>query len=129
MARQANGELVILDGAMGTGTRRSSGRSGSGNIAIIRMIKSPDLIRTIYFDYNRAGAGVITANSYSCNGPSLGHGGLKGDLMPRATRMAVELVKDARDSSNADGILIAGSLGPLGFDYDPDDVPPFERCL
>ncbi|MCH7800183.1 MAG: homocysteine S-methyltransferase family protein [Chloroflexi bacterium] len=129
LARFAIGELVILDGAIGTEIKQRSGDSGHGDLAVTRMVESSDLIREIHVDYIRAGADVITANTYSCNGPAMRKDGLDVEMSQSMTRLAVELAIDARDASQVNGVLIAGSLGPLASDYDPNDVPTFESCL
>lgn len=129
MTRLAIGELVILDGAIGTEIKQRSGDSGHGDLAVTRMVESPDLIREIHVDYIRAGADVITANTYSSNGPAMSKDGLDAEMSQSITRLSVELAIDARNTSQVNGVLIAGSLGPLASDYDPDDVPTFESCL
>ena len=129
MERLARGELIILDGAIGTEIRRRSGDTGRSDLAITRMLESPDLIRGIHADYIAAGADVITANTYGCNRHALSRDGLVAVMSQPLTRMAVELAIDARNASQVDGVLLAGSLGPLASDYDPDDVPSYETCL
>ncbi|MDP6454718.1 MAG: homocysteine S-methyltransferase family protein [SAR202 cluster bacterium] len=129
MERSARGELIILDGAIGTEIRRRGGDTGRSDLAVIHMLESPGLIREIHADYINAGADVITANTYDCNRHALILDRLDGDSAQYLTRMAVELAIDARNSSGVEGVLVAGSLGPLASDYDPNDVPPFETCL
>ena len=129
MERPARGELIILDGALGTEIRRRSGDTGRSDLAVTRMLESPNLIQEIHADYVRAGADVITANTYDCNQYALSLDGLDAENSDSLTRMAMELAINARNASQADGVLVAGSLGPLASDYDPNDVPSFETCL
>jgi S-methylmethionine-dependent homocysteine/selenocysteine methylase len=129
MTRLTNGELIVIDGAIGTEIRSRGEDSGRNDVAVTRMVESPEIIRAIHADYIRAGAEVITANTYGCNGPALKRDGLDAESSQSLTRMALELAIDARKSAQADGVLVAGSLGPLASDYDPNDVPDFDTCL
>ena len=129
MTRLTNGELIVIDGAIGTEIRSRGEDSGRNDVAVTRMVESPEIIRAIHADYIRAGAEVITANTYGCNGPALKRDGLDAESSQSLTRMALELAIDARKSAKADGVLVAGSLGPLASDYDPNDVPDFDTCL
>ncbi len=64
--RHERGEMLILDGATGTEIERRGfpmhDIAWSGGV----MFEKPDLVRLIHGDYIRAGADIITANSYSC---------------------------------------------------------------
>lgn len=129
-SRLNNGEIIILDGGMGTEIVRQSGRSGTAVIAVTEMVDSPELIRNIHKAYIEAGADVITANTYDLNGPALAKPGLEASQVESLTSLAVRIAREAReDAANGRDIVIAGSLGPLGSDYDPDDVPNYEVCL
>lgn len=126
----AKGEVLILDGGIGTEIRRRSGLPGSSDLAVTQMIKSPGLIRELHEDYIKAGADIITANTYDCNRPALEQVGIEPSRVAHITAMAVELAREARDGAGHEReVCIAGSLGPLGSDYDPDDVPPLDVCL
>jgi len=43
-------------------------------------------------------------------------------------RLACQLAVDARDRSGVAGALVAGSLGPQGFSYQPDHCPSAEQA-
>ncbi len=129
-ARLAKGEVLILDGGTGTEIKRRSGLPGSSDLAVSQMIKSPELIRELHEDYIRAGADVITANTYDCNRSALEQVGIDPSQVAHFTAIAVEMARGARDGAgHGREVYIAGSLGPLGSDYDPDDVPPLNVCL
>lgn len=129
MTRLTEGGLVILDGAIGTEIKRRAGATQGSDLSIARMIESPDLVRQVHSDYIGAGAHVITTNSYGCSRAHQGQADLGENPMERAVRLAVEQANAARDASGSDDVVVAGSLGPLGGDYDPDAVPDYESCL
>ncbi len=128
--RLANDEIVVLDGGMGTEVKRRTGKPGTSVLAVNEMVESPDLIKSIHTSYIDAGADVITANTYDLNGPALAKPGLDADDAWPLTSQAVRIAREAREeATNGRDVLIAGSLGPLGSDYDPDDVPDYDTCL
>ena len=123
-------ETVVLDGAIGTEIKRRSGLPGSSDLAVSVMVQSPQIVRTLHEDYIKAGAQVITANTYDSNRPALEKINVDAGQVAGLTIQAVEIAKEARARAAQDReVYIAGSLGPLGSDYDPDDVPSYNECL
>jgi S-methylmethionine-dependent homocysteine/selenocysteine methylase len=129
-------ETVILDGAIGTEILRRN-----VSWADHQVIKLPDVIRSIHEDYIRAGADVITTNTFQLSRRSLlnhfkdadhmRHIGAPG-LEARAgalLRAAVELTKEARARVNPDHpVAIAGSITTLEWCFRPDLAPAPEQA-
>jgi S-methylmethionine-dependent homocysteine/selenocysteine methylase len=120
--------VVLMDGGMGQELRRRGLTEGPPGLwSANALLRSPATVLEIHRDYIRAGARVITTNTYSTKRPRLEPEGLGGQLVP-LNRLACELACRARDELNQ-GVLIAGSLPPLYGSYRPDLVRPFEEIL
>ncbi|MGH7832140.1 MAG: homocysteine S-methyltransferase family protein [Candidatus Binatia bacterium] len=131
-----NRETVILDGAIGTEILRRN-----VSWADHQVIKLPDVIRSIHEDYIKAGADVITTNTFQLSRRSLlnhfkdaehmRHIGAP-DLESRADRLlqaAVELAKEARARANPDRpVAIAGSITTAEWCFRPDLVPSLDQA-
>lgn len=119
--KNADGAMLILDGATGTEIERRGfpmhDIAWSGGV----MFDRPELVRAIHEDYIRSGADIITANSYSCNRHVLEPAGF-GDKIQHANRLAIGLAKKARLRA-ADGrpVAIAGSISM----FVADDSDPY----
>jgi len=118
--------VVLMDGGMGQELlRRGLTEGPPGLWSANALLRSPEAVLEIHRDYIRAGARIITTNTYSTKRPRLEPAGL-GDRLEPLNRLAGELACQARDEEGAD-VLIAGSLGPLYGSYRPDLVRPFEE--
>ena len=82
-------------------------------------------MRAVHEDYIRAGAQVITTNTYVAILSRFEREGI-GDRYHELNRLAGELAGQARDNCGRD-VLIAGSLPPLNGSYRPDRVRPIEE--
>lgn len=127
---------VVLDGAIGTEIlRRDVTWADHQNLA------RPDVIRALHADYVRAGADVISTNTFQLSKRSLlnhfrdeahmAHVGAP-DLPTRpeeSLRAAVKLTQEARDQA-ADGrpVAIAGAITTLEWCFRPDLAPDPERA-
>ena len=116
---------VILDGGMGQEliNRNASGQGVMWSAKA--LFDHPEVVLSIHEDYVRAGADVITTNSYSCIRTNFGPEGLLHRL-GEMNRLAAELAQRARDKSGAQ-VLIAGSMGPQYGSYRPDLVRSLEE--
>ncbi len=113
-------DLTILDGGMGQELVRRAGRATS-LWSSQALIDAPDLVRAVHDDFFAAGAEVATTNTYSVLPDRLeAHG--QGERLEDLTRAACEIASRARDAHGSG--LVAGSLGPLGFSYQPGKAPP-----
>jgi S-methylmethionine-dependent homocysteine/selenocysteine methylase len=116
--------VTILDGGMGQELVRRSGRATS-LWSVQALLDDPDLVRAVHDDFFAAGAEVATTNSYSVLPDRLEPHGL-GDRLEELSRGACEIACRAREAHGSG--LVAGSLGPLGFSYQPDKAPPADEA-
>jgi len=126
-------ELVILDGGIGSEMLRR-GVTWEGH----KVESEPDAIRAIHADYIRAGADVISTNtfqlarrSYMNHFADLDHMRHIGapDLETRAFPLIKEGVKraiEARDQVGREDVCIAGAMTTLDWCFRPDMVPSAE---
>jgi hypothetical protein len=95
--RLASGELLILDGAIGTELQRLAVHERAWCAVALR--DHIDTVRQLHEDYIRAGADVITVNTFSSARYVLepaGLGPLAHELNTRAVALAVEARKRAK---------------------------------
>ena len=108
--RLANGEIVLLDGAISTELQRRGvpvdriSWFGSANLHHL------DEVQALHEDYIRAGADVIIANTHSTNRAGLEPAGLGGqveELNRRAVRAAIQARQAVPERQH---VAIAGSI-------------------
>jgi methionine synthase I (cobalamin-dependent)/5,10-methylenetetrahydrofolate reductase len=106
-----NRELLIFDGAMGTELYR---RHVFTNRCYDELCFSdPNLVMEIHQDYLRAGADVLTSNSYGANRSTLKKFALS-DQVVALNGKALELMRSSVAALKLKRrILLAGSIGPL----------------
>ncbi len=117
-------KITILDGGMGQELVRRVGKA-TPLWAMQALLDAPDLVRAVHDDFFAAGAEVATTNTYAVLPDRLAAFGLSerlGELIETSCRLAAQ----ARDAAGHG--LVAGSLGPLGFSYQPDNAPPPETA-
>lgn len=104
---------VVFDGAMGTMLQEAGLEDGgSGELW---NVEHPDKILDIHTRYLRAGANVLTTNTFGGTKPRLDMHGL-GDRVHELNRAGAALAKQAAEPF---GALVAGDLGPTGELLDP----------
>jgi enediyne biosynthesis protein CalE2 len=113
---------LILDGAMGTELFRRGVETRLPCWSAYALLQQPDLVRTVHGDYVRAGAEILTTNTFRTSARSLQKAGL-GHLAKSMTQLAVRLAKEARENSPDEQIWVAGSVAPLEDCYEPKLVP------
>lgn len=134
-ARLHAGEVVILDGAIGTEILRRD-----LSWADHQVLAYPDKIRSIHEDYIRVGADVITTNTFQLARRSFlnhfrdpAHLRRVGapDLETRADRLidaALRLAREARERVAAGRpVAIAGAVTTLEWCFRPDLAPPVDE--
>ena len=127
---------ILLDGAIGTELERRAVDVGLPLWSANALITAPQVLRQIHTDYLRAGAEILTANTFRTHRRNLvaaGMGHRAQELTHEAVRiarMAIRARTDILDPSRRTRreIYIAGSMGPLEDCYSPDLVPPQEAC-
>ena len=89
------------------------------------VFEHPEVVVQVHEDYIRAGADIITTNSYACIRNNFRPEGLL-DRLGEMNRLAAELAQRARDNCSKP-VLIAGSMGPQNGSYRPDLVGSYEE--
>lgn len=106
----AAGEVIVLDGAIGSEIDRLGGEMHPVAWCGVANVTHPDTVRQVHEAYLEAGADVITANTFSTCRHVLAAAGY-GDQAAAITRRAVELAQEARDRVAPDReVAVAGSL-------------------
>ena len=131
--RLDRGEIIILDGGIGSEMLRR-GVTWEGH----KVESEPDAIRSIHADYIRAGADVISTNTFQlarrsymnhfADAEHMRHIGAV-DLNTRAPILIREGVKralEARDQVGRPDVLVAGAMTTLDWCFRPDMAPSLE---
>lgn len=106
--------VVIGDGAMGT---MLYGCGVFLNACFDELnLTNPALIKKIHDGYVNVGVDVIETNTFGANEFKLGRFGL-ADRLEQINEAAVAIAKSS--ASARPGVLVAGSMGPLGFPVQP----------
>lgn len=107
--RLENGEIILLDGGVSTEIQQRG-------VALDREVWSgiahrthPDVVREVHEDYIRAGAQIITTNTFSTARHVLESIGLQAEVKA-INREAVRLAQAARDNAATDEVFVAGSM-------------------
>ncbi|MCF7958019.1 MAG: bifunctional homocysteine S-methyltransferase/methylenetetrahydrofolate reductase [Phycisphaerae bacterium] len=101
-------QVIIGDGAMGTMLYQNGIFL---NTCFDELnLTNPSLVEKIHLSYIEASADFIETNSFGANELKLGKFGL-GDKVEQVNQAAVEIAQRAVAQS---GVMIAGSVGPLG---------------
>ncbi len=136
LSRLKRGETILLDGGTGSELQRrgvnvskgASAEGGAGAWSAPAVEDAPGILREIHADYLRAGAEIITANSYNTNRGQLAHAGL-AHKMEEFSRRAIEIAREARDAV-APEAFVAGAIAPTNrfpTGWDPARVPPADE--
>ena len=117
--------LILLDGGMGQ-ELINRGASGQGALWSARaLLDNPAAVQAVHEDYIRAGADVITTNSYACIRNNFEPEGLLHRL-EEMNQLSAMLARQARDNVGK-RVLIAGSMGPQRGSYRPDLVGSYDE--
>jgi len=122
----AAGRPLLLDAAMGTELARRGVDTSPPLWSARGLERETHLVREIHLENARAGADVLTANTFRTHARNLCAAGGPRHARPGArelTRTAVALAREAAAASGRSGILVAGSLAPLEDCYTPALVP------
>ena len=107
LEKRLHEEVLIFDGGMGTEIYK---RHFFINTCFEELnLSVPKVIAEIHSEYSKAGADVLTANTFGANRNKLAKFGF-ANKVAEINRAGVKL---ARDNSN-ENTLIAGSVGPVG---------------
>jgi S-methylmethionine-dependent homocysteine/selenocysteine methylase len=112
--RLDRGDVIILDGAIGTQLQAMGVPMNVTDWAAAGLHTHPHTVRHMHEAYIRAGADVITTNTYSSARHNLEPLGL-GDLTAELNIRAVALAREARDRAAKDRpVYIGGSVSNFG---------------
>ena len=104
----ASAPYVLSDGAMGTMLQEAG--LDDGGAPELWNVERPDDIAAIHERYLRAGARIITTNTFGGTRPRLLMHGLE-DRVEELSRAGAEIARQAADPY---GALVAGDVGPSG---------------
>ena len=110
--RLDNHELLLLDGGVSTEIRRRGVALDENVWSGLTTKTHPDEVRSVHEDYIRAGARIITANTYSTarhvlESINLGHEAKLLNLK------SVQLAQQARDAVADGDVYVAGSMSSM----------------
>lgn len=91
------------------------------------LFEKPELLKEIYKDYIRAGADIITTNTFRTQRRTLAKAGLAYET-ERVNRLAVDMAVQARtEVTVVRPVYIAASITTLEDCYRPDLIPPIRE--
>jgi len=123
-ARLVRGEVVVLDGAMGTELDRRGVPTPLPLWSAQALLDAPEVVRAIHEDYLRAGADVVTTNTFRTTARTMKRAGRDVAEGERLTRLALDLAREARSNAGRDRTAwVAGAMAPLEDCYRPDLAP------
>lgn len=118
--------IYILDGATGTELYRRGFHTELPLWSAKALFDDPELVKKVHVDYIRAGADIITTNTFRTQEWTFAKVGL-ADETERINKLAVEAAIEAREEANAQRpIYIAGCITTLEDCYRPDLSPSDE---
>jgi S-methylmethionine-dependent homocysteine/selenocysteine methylase len=118
--------VILLDGGTSLELLKRSANKAPRHWSAEYLFAEPDLVRQVHLDYIRAGATVVTTNTYSASFTRMSMV-MAEDRVPELQRRACDLAREARDRAGAMGaqVAIAGCIPPLNGTYRPDRVRGF----
>lgn len=122
----ADGDTIVLDGATGTELQKRGAPMDDGAWCAVATASHPGLLRAIHEDYIRAGADIVTANTFASARHLLERAGI-GERTAELNRLAVRVAREAAARAGDEvgrGIAVAGSLStmrPVGKGTDQRD--------
>jgi homocysteine S-methyltransferase len=119
---------MLLDGSMGQEIVNRGGKSGYGEWSLAALHENPQMVKDIHIDYIKAGADVITTNTYSTTRTRMRYAGIE-DRFEELVQLAGQLAQSACDELGADHVKIAASFGPLEASYIKDFRLSFDEMV
>jgi S-methylmethionine-dependent homocysteine/selenocysteine methylase len=125
--RLDGGEVLILDGAMGTELERRGVPMDDVAWDAAALATHPELVREVHEDYIKAGADVIITNTFATARHVLEPAGMGGQFRELNNR-AVTLAKEARENVADGSVFIAGSISTMSAHDDHSYEPRAEKA-
>jgi len=107
-----HGGLVLLDGGIGTELERRGVPMNPQAWCGLAAQEHAAILDEIHSDYIRAGAEIITANTYASSRLMLSNAGM-GNRVIDINSDAIKIASMAREKMNRDDVAIAGSLSHM----------------
>ena len=123
------GPPLLLDAGMGSELDRRGLPTTLPLWSARGLLERPELVRQIHLDNLRAGADVITTNTFRTTGWTLRKAGLDASRAAELDALAVRLAMEARSASGRVEAMIAGSMAPLDDCYLPVFATPADVAL
>lgn len=123
--RLAKGELVIIDGGMGSQLQAEGVPMDEVAWSARANLERPDVVQRVHEAYIRAGAEVIIANTFAASRAALEPAGL-GSRVAEANRSAVRAALRAREAAATRPVAVAGSMSsfcPIAMEPTARDAP------
>lgn len=121
-------KITLLDGGMGRELSARGAPFRQPEWSALALYEAPLQVQAVHEDFIRAGAEIITANSYALVPFHIGEERFAADT-ERLAKLSGELARNAIKSVGDDSVRVAGCLPPLFGSYRPDlfDVDDAER--
>jgi homocysteine S-methyltransferase len=113
--------IVLLDGGLGQEIHHQAGQPAHPLWSTKVMMEQPDLVKKVHQDFIRAGARVITTNTYTATPSRLQRDG-QPEWFEDLQQKAIRIASDARNELGFTDqeVQIAGCLSPLVGSYVTD---------
>ncbi|MGE5178308.1 MAG: homocysteine S-methyltransferase family protein [Bacteroidota bacterium] len=123
--RLERGELILLDGALGTELERRGVATPLPLWSAQALLDAPDALRSVHEEYARAGSDILATDTFRTTPRTMEKAGRPAGDAGRLTEAAVRIAKEARErGAGGRSVWIGGSMGPLEDCYHPEDAPP-----
>jgi len=109
LGRLADGELVIIDGGMGSQLQAEGVPMDEVAWSARANLEQPEVVQRVHEEYIRAGAEVIIANTFAASRAGLAPAGL-GGRVAEANRGAMRAALQAREAAATRPVAVAGSM-------------------
>ncbi len=118
LARVLRGQdFLVQDGAMGT-LLQERGLTANGELPDLLNLTHPEVISDVHAGYVRAGAEMVTTNTFGANAHKL-----------EGRASVADVYRAAADNARAAGArYVAGGLGPIGMLLEPLGTLSFEEA-
>ena len=123
-----DGKVMLLDGGMGQELRHRSSQPPSPLWSSQVMLDEPELVVAAHRDFIKAGAQIITVNTYAATPERLARDGAS-EWFEKLHAAALDAAHQARDDSGCPDVKIAGCLPPLVASYHSDVAPDDAACF
>ncbi|MGP4690813.1 homocysteine S-methyltransferase family protein [Agrobacterium cavarae] len=113
------GDIRILDGGMSRELQRLGAELKQPEWSALALINAPEIVRQVHAEFIKAGADVVTTNSYALVPFHIGEERFSKDgasLIALSGRLA----REAADASGRE-VTVAGSLPPIFGSYEPQN--------